>query len=121
MKASTADAASPDPLRIGQCTLGDVEDIAARLDAHVCTGSCAGFTHTEAVLVSPADVATVAAELGILADVRDRLVERGMVMLEGDPTPRFESDAAEPKSWSIRYESRVRAPSRRRGWFNRRS
>jgi hypothetical protein len=97
-----------------------VEDFAALVDAHVCAESCSGFTHTQAVLVAPADVASVAAELRILGEVRDRLADRGMIMLEGDPTPRFEAvPDAEPKSWDVRYESRVRAPSTRRGWFRR--
>ncbi len=98
---------------------GSVEDFAALLDAHTCAEGCSRYTHTQAILLSPEDVATIAAELGVLSRVRDLLDERGLVMLEGDPTPRFDTDAAEGKPWAVRYESHVRAPARRRGWFSR--
>ena len=97
-----------------------MEDLAAQLDAHVCAGGCSAWTHTEDVLVAPADVADPRAELAMLATVRDTLAERGLVMLETDPTPRFESGTSAPKPWALRYESRDR-PARRGlfGWTDR--
>ena len=95
-----------------------MEDFGALLDAHVCTEFCSRSTHSQAVLVEPEDVATFAAELAILIEVRDRLAERGFVMREGEPTPRFEpSVPSEPKPWAVRYDNGVRL---RRGLFSRR-
>lgn len=83
-----------------------VEDLGALLDAHDCAaGHCARPTHTQAVRVVPVDVATAAAEIRMLNGVRDLLVERGLAMLETDPTPRFEAVDAEAMSWAVRYES----------------
>jgi hypothetical protein len=96
-----------------------VEDFGALLDAHTCAEGCSRFSHAQAVLLSPEDVASVAAEVGNLSRVRDLLHERGLIMLEGEPTPRFDPNTTELKTWSVRYESLVRAPARRRGWFSR--
>jgi hypothetical protein len=107
-----------DPLRPGG-TLDGVDDFAALLDAHTCAEGCSRYSHAQAVLLSPEDVASVAAEVGNLSRVRDLLQERGLIMLEGEPTPRFDPDTTEPKTWWVRYESHVRAPARRRRWFSR--
>jgi hypothetical protein len=64
-------------------------------------------------------VATVRAELTTLAGVRDRLAERGCLMLETVPTPRFDSSSDhEPKPWPVKFVSSV--PGRPAGSGGRR-
>ena len=108
-----------------------MQDFGKLLDAHDCAdGKCAGqWSHCQVVLVSREDVATPAAEIAMLIGVRDQLTERGLMMLEGEPTPRFDdSDGDEPKSWTVTYYSSVPKPrstktgagrSRRRGFLQR--
>jgi hypothetical protein len=101
-----------------------VEDFGPLIDAHNCAdaGLCSRESHTQLVLISPEDVATVRAELTTLANVRDRLAERGCRMLETVPTPRFDpAEDHEPKPWPVIYVSSVPGrPAgtgrRRRGW-----
>ena len=102
-----------------------MQDLAGLLDAHVCDGRCSRTTHSQRVLISPADVASVAAELRTLCEVRDLLSGRGLVMLEGEPTPRFgPGELDERKPWWVRYQPltpAARPGSLRRGWlFGRR-
>lgn len=112
------------------CRLGTVQDFGNLLDSHDCAdGKCAGqWSHCQAVLVSPEDVATPAAEIAMLIRVRDQLTERGLTMLEGEPTPRFDDSDGEPKPWTVTYHSSVpkthsaktgAGRSRRRGFIQR--
>jgi hypothetical protein len=100
-----------------------VDDFAALLDAHDCTGGdCSRWSHTQVVLVAPADVATVADELRLLAGVRNCLTARGLTMLETVPTPRFHpAGDDEPKPWPVRYVSALPGargrPASRQGRF----
>jgi hypothetical protein len=87
-----------------------VQDFGSLLDSHDCAdGKCGGqWSHCQAVLVSPDDVATPAAEIRMLVGVRDQLTARGLTMLEGEPTPRFDGpDDVEPKPWTVTYHSSV--------------
>ncbi len=99
-----------------------MDDFAALLDGHECTGNdCGRWSHTQVVLVSAEDVATVAAELRLLATVRDTLTARGMTMLETVPTPRFDPADTEPQPWPVKYVSALPGargrPTRRRSLF----
>jgi hypothetical protein len=100
-----------------------VDDFAALVDGHDCTGSdCSRWSHTQVVLVAPEDVATVAAELRLLASVRDALSARGLTMLETVPTPRFDAaGVGEPQPWPVKYVSALPGargrPVQRRGPF----
>jgi hypothetical protein len=100
-----------------------MDDFAALLDGHDCAGSdCSRWSHTQVVLVAPEDVATVAAELRLLAAVRDTLTARGLTMLETVPTPRFDpADDGEPQPWPVKYVSALPGargrPAQRRGLF----
>ena len=103
-----------------------MEDLAARLDAHDCNtiGQCARGAHTQPVLVSPEDVVTTAAEIGLLGGVRDLLIARGLSMLETEPTPRFDPGDTEPRPWRVRYTqawaSGARSSARGSGgWLSR--
>jgi hypothetical protein len=100
-----------------------VQDLAELLDAHVCDQRCSRTTHTQAVLVDATDVRSAIAELATLRSVRDLLTQRGLVMLEGDPTPRFAAGEDGQKQWSVRYQPLPRATSSRqhtrRGWLAR--
>jgi hypothetical protein len=72
-------------------------------------------------------VASVAAEIATLRGVQQLLSARGLVMLEGEPTPRFTAQEQEPKPWSVRYLQRATATGAgagrsgplRRGWLSR--
>jgi hypothetical protein len=83
---------------------GGVEDLAALLEAHTCSGQCSRRTHSQPVLLAPADVATFLDELRMLTRVRHCLTEHGYRMLETVPTPQFEPGATESKSWAVRYD-----------------
>jgi hypothetical protein len=80
-----------------------VEDFAALIDGHDCTGGlCSRWSHTQLLLVSAEDVATVADELRTLTGVRDCLTTRGHTMLETVPIPRFDpGQGAQP--WPVKY------------------
>ncbi|MDP9116862.1 MAG: hypothetical protein M3O28_06320 [Actinomycetota bacterium] len=97
-----------------------VEDFGALLDTHVCGSECIKWTHTQPVLVGPADVASFDAELALLVSVRDALAARTLVMREGLPTPRFGSRDDEPAQWGVRFESYARMRSPKRGLYGRR-
>jgi hypothetical protein len=100
-----------------------VEDFAALIDGHNCTGNdCSRWSHTQVVLVDAADVATVAAELHLLTTVRDTLAARGQTMLETVPTPRFDpAGDSEPQPWPVKYVGALPGargrPAPRRGLF----
>jgi hypothetical protein len=83
-----------------------VEDLEQLFDQHACVaGICTRRSHRQNVLLSPADVASSAAELATLIAVRDCLTERKFRMLEMEPTPRFESLTDAPKPWKVRFEA----------------
>jgi hypothetical protein len=102
-----------------------VQDLAGLLDAHVCDPRCSRTTHTQTVLLNARDVASVAAELTTLRGVRELLTARGLLMLEGEPTPRFAAGEDGPRQWSVRYQPMTPAAAprgqrpRRRGWWSR--
>jgi hypothetical protein len=86
-----------------------VEDLEQLFDQHACVaGICTRRSHRQNVLLSPADVASSAAELATLIAVRDCLTERKFRMLEMEPTPRFESltDAVEGPVRGLRPQRR---------------
>ncbi len=94
-----------------------MEDVTQLLEAHSCA-QCVNWTHTQVILIAPADVADPRAEHATLSTVRDQLQALGCTMLEGEPTPRFDSDQDEPRPWTVRYENRSpasKAPSK--GWL----
>ena len=100
-----------------------MQDLAELLDAHVCGPRCSRTTHTQDVSVDAADVEPVTAEFATLRRVRDLLTERGLVMLEGEPTPRFAAGEDGTKQWSVRYQPLTPAAPAgrrtRRGWWAR--
>lgn len=82
-----------------------MEDLATLFGEHVCaSGECTKKTHTQPVLVGPADVATPAAEIALLGRVRDALQGKGLRMLEGEPTPRFSAADDEPVPWGVHFD-----------------
>ena len=87
-----------------------MEDLDALLESHTCTGYCKRFSHSQTVLIWPADVATPKNELAVLVTMRDCLARHGFGTLEMDPTPRFDDADSEPKPWAVRYRVAPRAP-----------
>ncbi len=82
-----------------------VEELAALLDEHTCApnGECTRRSHTQLVLVGPAEVQSTSEQIRLLLGIRDLLTARGLSMLETEPLPRFEAGENEPKPWKVRY------------------